>query len=55
MTQTVACLVSACELAWLLMHTLLVTKTVACPVSEKTVACLVSEGELAWLLLHTFW
>jgi hypothetical protein len=38
-TQTVACLISGCELSWFSMCTLLVT---------PIVACLVSEGELAW-------
>jgi hypothetical protein len=38
-TETVACLVSEGELAWVLMCNLLVT---------ETVACLVSGGELSW-------
>ena len=42
--ETVACLVSDSELAWVLMHTLLVT---------QTVACLVSDGELAWFSMCT--
>ena len=39
-----ACLVSACELALFLIHTLLVT---------VIVPCLVPESELAWLLMCT--
>ena len=42
MTQTVAHLVSGCELAWFLMCTLLVTQ----------VTCLASGCELAWLFMH---
>jgi hypothetical protein len=38
----VACSVSDCELAWVLMCTLLVT---------ETVACLFSDGELAWVFI----
>jgi hypothetical protein len=34
-----ACVVSGCELAWLLMYTLLVTQTVACLFSEGKLAC----------------
>ena len=43
-TQTLACLVSVCELAWLLMCALLVTQM--WPV-------FVSDGRLAWFLMFT--
>ena len=43
-TQTVACLVTGCQLAWFLIYSLLVT---------QTLACLVYDSELAWYLVCT--
>ena len=45
-TEMVACLVSASELAWFFICMLLLT---------QTMTCLVSDGELAYCLMGTFW